>query len=317
MSGASTLLGRCGGPLILSFHRIGPTPDPASAYLDTRVGSVPAAFLDETLRLLRSSGYRFVALPELVEQMAFKPRLAAVTFDDGLRDIVDIATAVLRAHKCPATAFVITSTVNATQLLWQHRLYLAWQRASDGIRLRALDMALPTAAGRADDLESLLSLVLRTGTPEILDGLSRRLAEAVGLDTALERQMCRQLYLCDRDIEHLENAQVSLGGHGHHHWRASRVEPSALDRDLLECARVLSHLSRNQQADFGVPHGDLGNDIMARARDAGFRHILDSAGIRGVGGGLAPRVWLWNDSDAAHITLARLWLKQMRASLHS
>jgi peptidoglycan/xylan/chitin deacetylase (PgdA/CDA1 family) len=80
----------------------------------------PAIFTSQIEWLARSS-VRVVTLPELVTNSA-PEHAVALTFDDGFRNFADVAAPVLRHHGFPATVFVVSDRVGATN---------RWSSASD------------------------------------------------------------------------------------------------------------------------------------------------------------------------------------------
>jgi len=77
-------------PFILCFHRV---KLPSGSLLDRRVGCISSANFRRVLRFVSLMGYKFVPLDELVsmiEERKFK-KVAAVTFDDGFRDLYENA----------------------------------------------------------------------------------------------------------------------------------------------------------------------------------------------------------------------------------
>src|SRR5438045_1751484 len=61
------------------------------------------------LELLRSAGFRFVTMAELARSAAGSappPGLAAITFDDGMRNNHDVALPIMQELGIPATVYV-------------------------------------------------------------------------------------------------------------------------------------------------------------------------------------------------------------------
>src|SRR5690349_9324964 len=99
-TGAYKLTASRAGPLILSFHRV--KPDQVSV-LDQRLGSVTPNLFERILKTMEDLGFRFISLEEIRALPQRESRkVALVTFDDGLRDVVDYALPVLRSRGIPA-----------------------------------------------------------------------------------------------------------------------------------------------------------------------------------------------------------------------
>lgn len=97
---------------ILSYHRFGPKPG--------RMVVTPAAFAEQLAYLARND-YRVIRLTDLIEFLEGKkplPRRAVViTIDDGYASTYRHAYPLLKKHGFPATAFVYSDFVTASDAL--------------------------------------------------------------------------------------------------------------------------------------------------------------------------------------------------------
>ncbi len=96
--------------------------------------------LREQLAWLKALGYRFKTLSRFVELRKSRApgRYAALTFDDGSKDLLHNALPVLREYDAPATVFVVTDMVSCAE-------FFPWdvKRANEGkLRLRDEDRSL-------------------------------------------------------------------------------------------------------------------------------------------------------------------------------
>lgn len=97
--------------VIVQHHRVG-RPPRAARY--KRMFTTPA-LLTFQVRLLRAAGYRFLTLRDALSAPG---RRAAVTFDDGYRDHMEEAAAILGGLGVPATIFVVSAEVGRAQVVW-------------------------------------------------------------------------------------------------------------------------------------------------------------------------------------------------------
>jgi len=127
-SGGGRLYGSLRGarrsPVILGYHRV------VEAFDAAATTAIPALLIStRTLerQLAWLSHYRkVVPLDEIGERLfTGQPvdHLAAVTFDDGYRDVYENAFPVLRRMGIPAAVFVVAGTVGTPQRLNHDRLY--------------------------------------------------------------------------------------------------------------------------------------------------------------------------------------------------
>ncbi len=78
--------------------------------------------------------YRVLPLEEALSRWAdgtLPPRAAAITFDDGYRNVATHAVPVLRELGLPATVFLVTDLVGTDEVPWPDRLWLAGASSDD------------------------------------------------------------------------------------------------------------------------------------------------------------------------------------------
>ena len=92
---------------------------------------VPASDFKEQLEMVRSCGYSFVTLSELVTRLKSGlsvGRLAVLTFDDGFRNVVRHAYPIMKEYDARGCFFVVSNFVGHRTLLWTD-LVETWIRA--------------------------------------------------------------------------------------------------------------------------------------------------------------------------------------------
>ena len=96
-------------PVILMYHAIGRPGEPACRY------RVPGRRFARQMAWLVRRGYRVLSLQELVgyrQRFELPPaKSVVITFDDGYADNYDVAYPVLRAHRFPATFFIVSGCI--------------------------------------------------------------------------------------------------------------------------------------------------------------------------------------------------------------
>jgi peptidoglycan/xylan/chitin deacetylase (PgdA/CDA1 family) len=96
--------------VVLGYHGIGSAPARQDLF---RLLVSPAHF-SLHLRLLHEAGFRFVTVAELADHLAAgapPPGLAAVSFDDGMRDNYTTALPILRQFGIRATVYVVPGLI--------------------------------------------------------------------------------------------------------------------------------------------------------------------------------------------------------------
>src|SRR5208282_6551764 len=90
-----------GRGVILTFHRIRPAENPGFA--PNPLLEITPEFLDRVLTRLRKNGLEIVSLDEAAARIVADEGapFAALTFDDGFRDVVAHGLPVLERHDAP------------------------------------------------------------------------------------------------------------------------------------------------------------------------------------------------------------------------
>lgn len=192
LTGADRIYGGWSGQrreaVVLGYHRVVENFDREAAY------AFPSMLISRVMfeRHLdwMAQHFEIVPLDELRMRLdTFAPRarpLAAITFDDGYRDVYEQAFPLLKSKGIPAAVFVATDYVGTSRVLPHDRLYLLLGRASR--RWSAFTRRLTALVQR-------LGLALPAARPVAtasLDGAFRTLitslsqADVLRLITALE-----------------------------------------------------------------------------------------------------------------------------------
>ena len=144
-----------GGQLaILNFHGVEAKPlSPRCDYV------LDAATLRRALEYVRRC-FHVLSLEEALERLragTLPDRAAALTFDDGTRNLATHAAPVLRDLGLPAAVFLATGPMGTGEALWPDRLWLAFARTKvPDIDLTAIGLgrrSLRSAADRGETWE--------------------------------------------------------------------------------------------------------------------------------------------------------------------
>jgi peptidoglycan/xylan/chitin deacetylase (PgdA/CDA1 family) len=196
---------------------------------------MPPDTFEARLELLRTKGYRVLALHEAVDRLYAEDlpeRSVAITFDDGGYDFYKRAYPVLRSYGYPSTVYLTTFYCDYNRPIFNLICpYMFWKRREKVFDARNfagsdLRIALDTNRGREAALEVLLTFADREHlSAEEKDRLAAQVALDLGIDYD-ELLAKRILHLMNRS----EVAQLSADGvdfqlHTHRH-RTPR------DRDL-------------------------------------------------------------------------------------
>ncbi len=120
---------------ILMYHRLADLP--ADAGPSTREWTTSPADFRAHMRYLRDAGYHAVSLDAVLDYLQFHaplpPKPVVLTFDDGYRDVAEVAWPVLRELGMPATIFIIPGHVGyGAFLTWDQLIALVEDGAAVG-----------------------------------------------------------------------------------------------------------------------------------------------------------------------------------------
>lgn len=265
-----------GRAFVLMYHRVADT----EGYV---VDCVPPAAFDAQLSLLRARA-QVVPLRRLVERLQ-KPEplvedLAAITFDDGYRDNLDIALPILEQHGLPATVFVTTRFVDgslrplderlfsAFETLWQHRTPPA---DAASVRANGTGPLVETALANPGSLATVRKLraQLKREPPEATERLVRDLEELAG-DRGLRRSML------DWDaVRTLAQRGVEIGSHTVSHALLSALSPEQAARELRDSKERIEREIGQPVLGFAFPNGHRGDfttQHVAMLKQAGYAY---------------------------------------------
>jgi peptidoglycan/xylan/chitin deacetylase (PgdA/CDA1 family) len=268
-------VGRRGGRgLILMYHRVSDEAD----LLDL---CVPPATFDRQLAMLKRR-VRVVALRELVERLAaaepLPEDLAAITFDDGYRDNLEIALPILQRHGLPATVFVTSGFVDGTARPRAERLEDAlrvlWRRHADAGAWRATvaatddltraTLARPASTAALLRLEHALKGLAWEDGERVLGELERLAGDRTSSPTAM---------LDWPAVRALASQGIEIGSHTVSHVILARAPLDHAERELRDSkARLEAEIGR-PVVGFAYPNGNAGDftaEHVALVRRAGY-----------------------------------------------
>ena len=218
-----------------------------------------AAALERQLRLV-SMAFPVAPLHELASgKKGARPRVA-LTFDDGLRNNVEVAYPILRKLGLSATFFVCPGLIDGAQWLWNHE---ARQRL---LTLGKASLAeLATAVGAPADVEGFVEWM------KTLDIARRREVEAEiraatpGFSpTADERH---EFDLAGwKELKALDPRVVTIGSHTMTHPILTSLTTEETDAEMRESRFALEKRLEREVSIFCYPNGNLNEGALASAR---------------------------------------------------
>jgi peptidoglycan/xylan/chitin deacetylase (PgdA/CDA1 family) len=273
-------------PLVVGYHRVVKDFD-ASKSLSISPMLTSTRTFEKHLDWI-GLRYRFVSLDELAVRMGNnkttgKP-LAAVTFDDGYRDVYQNAFPILKRKGIPAAVFVVTNLIGTDRLLVHDELHL--------LLLAMLAQPCISRERRWRDLVAILGL-----TEHQSDRLTRRLVDANNpfqatralLESApvsaLERFVdvlrdrfrfqesdLERFRMLDWDMlsEMIANC-VTVGSHTRSHAMLAHESSQVIRDEVDGSRRKLEQQLGVPIRHFAYPDGKFNANVIQAVADAGYR----------------------------------------------
>jgi len=251
--------------MILTFHQVPAQPDPLQPGMpDGEVFAEQMGWLAQYCRIL--------PLPEAAERLAqgnLPARAAAVTFDDGYANNLEVAAPVLKSRGIPATFFITTGAVERG-IMWNDLVIEGIRDAGERLDLDDIGLGthpLPDADSRKAAIRSVIGELKYRALDERM-----RIAEDINA-RACDRPGPR-LMMTTEQVRELARLGFDIGAHTVNH-PILKQQTSEEARAEIEGSRDWVHqVTGRVPASFAYPNGrpgiDFTRDHEEMVRDAGF-----------------------------------------------
>jgi len=206
-----------------------------------------AEALERQLRLV-SLAFPVAPLESLKERHAGRARVA-LTFDDGLRNNVDVAYPILHKLGLTATFFVCPGLIDGRRWLWNHE---ARQRL----------VFLGKHPARADAMVERMKAMKIARRREVEDSI-RRASPGFAPSAA----QCEEFDLATWDeLRSLDPAVVSVGSHTMTHPILTSLSEEETEAETRDSRFTIENRLQRAVSVFCYPNGDLNDGALASAR---------------------------------------------------
>ncbi len=224
--------------------------------------------LDRHLRVLKQN-FVCTTVGELMNPDAPLPEVVAVvTFDDGLKDVLDYALPVLQRWQIPATVYCWSVPLLERRMLNVHRGHLLQAKLGTGRFDEEFRRALASDGPASVDAETVeLADFYRdphgagprvTTPPNFeqaharLDVVFRQLFERF---IGEEQEFAARLYLAPDEVRRCQDAGLEIGVHGHQDLVLSLLGEDQQRRELQAAADYFRRALRLRTLHYSYPHG--------------------------------------------------------------
>jgi peptidoglycan/xylan/chitin deacetylase (PgdA/CDA1 family) len=235
-----------------------------------------------------------------------------VTFDDGYRSCLEVATPILRQLGVPATFFIATDFVERRRLFWWERIAVVLARARRR-GARKIELAAPRVAvdvGSPDAMGTLTRLIKDT-PGMVIEGFLTELARAAGVawSSEEERDFADQLIMTWDQVRGLAAAGMDVESHTRSHRVLHTVPTAELDSELrgarADLERELGRPVRALAYPVGRPIRDR-PELLSAVRGAGYQLGFSNAtGVNPVLPGALRRLRALDPFDLGRLATGR------------
>jgi peptidoglycan/xylan/chitin deacetylase (PgdA/CDA1 family) len=270
------------GPRIVTYHQV--VEDfAASAQHASPSMLISSHMLEQHLDWI-GRRFRFVSLDELASHLEggrAENAVAAVTFDDGYRDVYQHAYPLLKRKGIPSAVFVVTDLVGTSNLQLHDRLYFLLGRARSasvperrrfGQLLTALGARLPevaefhAAAGDAVALgRALLDHLSQVEVLGVCDSLEAELGPTRGETPAAVLPLTWEM------LAEMHRGGVTIGSHTRTHALLTNEPPQRILDEAAGSRRELERRLGITVDHFAYPAGRFDSCVVSAVAASGYR----------------------------------------------
>jgi peptidoglycan/xylan/chitin deacetylase (PgdA/CDA1 family) len=265
---ADKLMGRS-RPVILMYHQIA---DISIDPWDLAVSRDNFASQLEALTRTRD----VVPLTDLGKDRPGGKPLAAITFDDGYRNVATVAKPILERFNCPATVFLTTGAIGSAREFW-------WDELTRIVLESAYAGILTFKTGRLQlsfDLSNRSQLTKTHGTiweslrklePQERSDILSDLAVQAGVDTTPRNT---HAIMSPQDVAGLKDSVITVGAHTVTHPFMPGLDTETVQWEVSQSRKDCEALAGYLPPAFAYPFGSFDSRGADAVRQAGFQYAV-------------------------------------------
>lgn len=311
LSWARQRIGRQGGIVVLTFHRVlpedqyGTTNSPAGMSLRQKTFEALTRYVSRHYPVVPLSGEEPVWTTERQ-----RPRIA-FTFDDGWIDNGTVAAPIAQRYGIPLTIFICPEKIGSPLPFWPERvtvLVRAVRSSAEAIRKAKQILAARPDQGtpylkalESDEaLKSLISSLKGQAHPES-DEVIVQMRAVAGGDDGLNANGTADSTMTWDDIHSLREAGVTFGSHTQSHPILTHIPIEDAEREITDSKREIQEQVGSQCLLFSYPNGDWCWNVRSLVNQAGYKFAFTNrpgTWTAECDPLLIPRVNVWEGSVA-------------------
>jgi peptidoglycan/xylan/chitin deacetylase (PgdA/CDA1 family) len=292
-------------PVVIGYHRVVEDFE-ASAATSIPSMLVSRRMLERHLDWL-GSRFRFVSLDELGARLdgsdGSEDPVAAITFDDGYRDLYEQAFPLLQKKGIPAAVFVVTDLVSTTGVQAHDKLYLLLARrmadrslTPGGLAglLRGIEISVPGM-----DVKSPYQAT-RTLLEALTQESIRRVIAALESEVSISEETFKPFYsLTWEMLDRMQRAGVTIGSHTRTHIVMTNESGERVANEATGSREEIERRLGTGVRHFAYPSGMFDTAAVNAVANAGYRFGYTVCSHRDTGHPqlTVPRTFLWENSS--------------------
>jgi peptidoglycan/xylan/chitin deacetylase (PgdA/CDA1 family) len=244
---------------------------------------VPVDVFRTQMKYLLSQGYTFITMSEGIKRLASGQRMeraVTLTFDDGFRNVVELAYPVMRELGLKGCLYVITDYVETNRVLWTDMVdVVCWYHLQ---QCRPLTLHLPEGdqtfqlrdPGAAYQSLKAIKRQLRK-LPETQRPSFFQQIEALFRDVPSQFVPSDFYFAAWDDLRALDPDILEIGSHTKSHPNLANVdEPARLLAEVSESKAILERQLNRKVEHFCYPAGSYSPAVIDEVRRAGYQSAV-------------------------------------------
>jgi peptidoglycan/xylan/chitin deacetylase (PgdA/CDA1 family) len=242
----------------------------------------PAGLLEYILCWLRRHEFELVTLDECLRRLPIMDdarRCAALTFDDGYRDLMTVALPILERHHAPFMMYIPTGAITRTLPSWWLGLRELF-RANDHVAIDTMGRVFSCRdyGGKVRAFDAVNRWIHQDYSR--IAGILRNLESA-----GISLPYLNETYCLDEDELRIlaRHPLASVGGHTVSHAALATLNASEAAREIGENRDYLEQLTGSSVRHFAYPYGTeaaFGPRDQQLCQAAGFRSAVSAQPAR-------------------------------------
>ena len=276
-------------PVVLTFH--GVTREAPGGFCNYQGKHLHLPIFTRLMEHL-AEHYDAVPLARIVDGLAgyskLPERAAAVTFDDGYRNVLTEAAPVLKRLGIPATIFVVTDFVMQKRMLWTDRLISAL--ALTGLDKISLDLESRTLqfSLQDDDQKKSADAAVRKIRKSLSSEAGRDYIDKVIGQLGVSESDLAGAWTGHRPLEpeelrELPDHGITVGSHTCSHPSLARCSIEAMKYELEDSKQIIEATTGVVCDEFAYPNGspaDFSGTTRRQVQAAGYRSAVTTVSTR-------------------------------------